>query len=96
MERKKGKGIAAICIVVMAVICAYNGVSYFQKKQCADNPYKAYAAKEKSRKAGSFEYTYRTSAEGVWITKIRWRYFRIKNSFKTGREKGGPAGKRQW
>lgn len=70
MERKKGKGIAAICIVVMAVICAYNGVSYFQKKQCADNPYKEYAAKEKSRKAGSFEYTYRTSAEGVWITKI--------------------------
>lgn len=70
MERKKGKGIAAICIAVVAVICVYNGVSYFQKKQCADNPYKEYAAKEKSRKAGSFEYTYRTSAEGVWITKI--------------------------
>ena len=70
MERKKGKGIAAICIAVAAVICVYNGVSYFQKKQCADNPYKEYAAKEKSRKAGSFEYTYRTGAEGVWITKI--------------------------
>ena len=52
MERKKGKGIAAICIAVAAVICVYNGVSYFQKKQCADNPYKEYAAKEKSRKAG--------------------------------------------
>ena len=44
MERKKGKGIAAICIAVAAVICVYNGVSYFQKKQCTDNPYKAYAA----------------------------------------------------
>ena len=41
MERKKGKGIAAICIAVAAVICVYNGVSYFQKKQCTDNPYKA-------------------------------------------------------
>ena len=46
MERKKGKGIAAICIAVAAVICAYNGVSYFQKKQRADNSYKAYATTE--------------------------------------------------
>ena len=50
MERKKG--IAAICIAVAAVICVYNGVSYFQKKQCADNPYKEYATKEKAGKRG--------------------------------------------
>lgn len=70
MKRKKGKRITAICLAVVAVICVYNVVSYFQKKQRADNPYKAYAAKEESRKEGNFEYTYRTGAEGVWIKKI--------------------------
>lgn len=70
MKRKKGKRITAICLAVVAVICVYNGVSYFQKKQRADNSYKAYAAKEESRKEGNFEYIYRTGAEGVWITKI--------------------------
>lgn len=74
MKRKKGERITAICLAVVAVICVYNGVSYFQKKQRADNPYKAYATKEESRKEGNFEYIYRTGAEGVWISVFqRWK-----------------------
>ena len=69
MNKRKNK-IVAILTIMLGIICAYSGVIYFQKKQCTDNPYKAYTTKEKSRKVGSFEYKYRIGAEGVWITKI--------------------------
>ncbi|RHV01055.1 hypothetical protein DXB96_13500 [Clostridium sp. OM07-10AC] len=53
MKRKKGKRITAICIAVAAVICAYNGVSYFQKKQRADNSYKHMQQRKKAGKRGA-------------------------------------------
>lgn len=59
-----------VLFLSLAVIGVYCGVSYYQKKQCAENPYKAYAGKEKRRTVENFEYIYRTSAEGAWITRI--------------------------
>lgn len=64
------KKIIAICLVIMVLVCAYTCMHCYIIKQCADNPYQSYARKEKRQIVENFEYIYKTSAEGAWITRI--------------------------